>query len=79
MSHIDLTGHIKLIIMSTYNNEPKQTLWEAWFVTSVVLFLGTMFVGTCSGSVQLFPNYDMWLGVTVANLVMCVIIGTQKK
>lgn len=79
MSHIDLIGHIKSIIMSTYNNEPKQTLWEAWFVSSVTLFLGTMFVGTCSGKVHLFPNYDMFLGVVVANLFMCILIGTQKR
>lgn len=65
--------------MSTYNNEPKQTLWEAWFVSSVILFLGTMFVGTCTNNVKVFPNYDMFLGVVVANLFMCVLIGTQKR
>jgi len=65
--------------MSTYSNDPKQTMWEMWFVTSVIVFLATMFVGTIEGSVQMFPHFDMWLGLVFLNLVFCIFNGLKQR
>lgn len=65
--------------MSTYPNDPKQTMWEAWFITSIILFLGTIFIGTTPGSVQMFPNFDIWLGIIFVNLVFCAFIGLKQR
>ena len=64
--------------MSTYNNEPRQTIWELWFVTSVILFIASVFIGTTPGSVQMFPHFDMWLGVVFVNLIACITVGYRK-
>ena len=64
--------------MTTYSNHPQQNKWEIWFIISVILFLGTVIVGTCTGSVQMFPRFDMWLGLVIANLTICVIVGCKN-
>ena len=63
--------------MSTYNNEPKQTMWEMWFITSVVLLLGTLFIGTIEGSVEMFPHFNIWLTIVFINF--CVSLGYGIK
>lgn len=59
--------------MSANNNNSKQTMWETWFVTSVIIIMGMIFIGTLDNSKEAFPNYLLWLGVAFTNL--CVAIG----
>lgn len=64
--------------MSTYSNEPQQTKWEIWFITSVILFLSIMLWGTNSQPDSLPVIYDGLLLATFANLIYCIIIGIKK-
>lgn len=64
--------------MSTYSNEPKQTKWEIWFITSVILFLSMMLWGTISNSQNLPIIYDGLLLATFVNLIYCIYKGLQK-
>lgn len=64
--------------MSTYSNEPQQTKWEIWFVTSVILFLSIMFWGTVNNTNNLPIIYDGLLLAIFANLIYCITIGLKK-
>jgi len=64
--------------MSTYSNEPQQTKWEIWFVTSIILFISMMLWGTCENSQNLPIIYNGLLLATLVNLVYCVYEGLQK-
>lgn len=77
MSHNDLIGHIKNFIIMSNNNESKQAMWEMWFVASVIIFLATIFVGTTVNKYE-YPNFDIWLGVVIANIIICIMIGSRK-
>ena len=62
--------------MSTYSNEPQQTKWEIWFVTSVILFISMMIWGT--NAVELPIYYDGLLLAIFVNLVYCIIVDIKK-
>ena len=64
--------------MSTYSNEPQQTKWEIWFVTSVILFLSMLFWGTIGNTDNLPVIYDGLLLATFVNLIYCLYIGLKK-
>lgn len=62
--------------MSTYSNNPKQSIWEIWFVTSIILFISMMIWGT--SDVELPVIYDGLLFAIFLNLVYCIYKGVQK-
>jgi len=62
--------------MSTYSNEPQQTKWEIWFVTSVILFISTLIWEAIV--IELPVIYDGLLLATFANLIYCIIVGIKK-
>jgi len=62
--------------MSTYSNEPQQTKWEIWFITSVILFLSMMLWGTSGIGLPII--YDGLSLATFANLIYCIIVGLKK-
>jgi len=64
--------------MSTYSNEPQQTKWEIWFVTSVTLFLSMLFWGTIGNTDNLPVIYDGLLLATFVNLIYCITVGIKK-
>ena len=64
--------------MSTYSNEPQQTKWEIWFVTSVTLFLSMLFWGTIDNTDNLPVIYDELLLATFVNLIYCITVGIKK-
>ena len=64
--------------MSTYSNEPQQTKWEIWFVTSVILFLSMLFWGTIGNTDNLPVIYDGLLLATFVNLIYCITVGIKK-
>lgn len=64
--------------MSKYSNEPQQTKWEIWFVTSVILFLSILFWGTIGNTDNLPVIYDGLLLATFVNLIYCITVGIKK-
>ena len=64
--------------MSTYSNDPKQSMWETWFVASVIMFLSIIFWGTYYNNEQLPIYYDALLLTTFVNLIYCLYIGLKK-
>ena len=62
--------------MSTYSNEPQQTKWEIWFVTSVILFISMLVWGAIV--IELPVIYDGLLLAVFVNLIYCIIIGLKK-
>ena len=65
--------------MSTYSNDPRQDLWERWFIISIIFLLSTLFIGTLYNSKTNFPNYLYWLTGATINLIICLIIGLRKN
>jgi hypothetical protein len=65
--------------MSTYSNDPQQTKWEIWFITSVILFLSMMFWGTINNTENLPIIYNILLLLTVVNLIHCITTGLKNK
>lgn len=64
--------------MSTCSNDPKQSMWETWFVASVIVFLSIIFWGTLYNNEQLPIYYDELLLVIFVNLIYCLTIGIKK-
>ena len=64
--------------MSTYSNDPKQSMWETWFVASVIVFLSIIFWVTHYNNEQLPIYYDALLLATFVNLIYCLTIGLKK-
>ena len=64
--------------MSTYSNEPNQSMWETWFVASVIVFISIIFWGRHYNSEQLPIYYDALLLTTFVNLIYCLYIGLKK-
>jgi uncharacterized membrane protein len=56
--------------------ESKQTMWETWFVISVILCGVMIFTGTLEYSKLVFPNWPYFAVIVIANLVYCLKVGT---
>lgn len=65
-------------MLRIYKTMKNQTLWETWFVSSVIIFLAYFFVGTLDGSRDTFPNWLPFFLVSVINLIACLYIGNKK-
>ena len=65
--------------MSTYPENPKQTLWETWFVTSVIIMISLLIIGTTDGSKEFVPNFPYYITLSTINLMICIIIGYRKQ
>jgi hypothetical protein len=61
------------------SEETKQTMWETWFVASVIIFLAYFFVGTLENSKVDFPNWLPFKLASMVNLIICIIYGTKKS
>lgn len=57
--------------------DSKQTIWETWFIISLVLLFVMLFIGTIENSKTIFPNWPYFAGVVIINLVLCLIKGTH--
>jgi hypothetical protein len=57
----------------------KQTMWEYWFVISVVIFLAYFFVGTLEGSKTIFPNWLPFMLASCINLIICIYYGVKTR
>ena len=64
--------------MPTHSNEPNQSMWETWFVASIIVFLSIIFWGTHCNNEQLPIYYDALLLTTFVNLIYCLYTGLKK-
>ena len=62
----------------TYSDS-KQTMWETWFVLSIVILASYIIVGTMEGSVDMFPNWSIFAGIALFNFIVCLHIGCRKE
>lgn len=60
------------------NNEFKQSMWETWFVISLILIIGVFIIGTAPNSKIIYPHWDIYAVFSVANGILCIVIGTKK-
>lgn len=61
------------------NRDYKQAMWEIWFVSSIIIVLGYLFVGVLEGSKYLFPNWPYFTTMAMFNLIICILVGTRKR
>lgn len=61
--------------MSTFNNNPKQTLWETWFISSISILLILLFIGTVIRDLNDNIHYIIILVVSFINALCAIIIG----
>jgi hypothetical protein len=59
--------------------QAKQTMWETWFVSSIIIFFAYFFVGTLENSKVDFPNWLPFMLASMVNLIICIIYGTKKS
>lgn len=62
----------------TYSDS-KQTMWETWFVTSLVLVIVLFILGLMESSKEFIPEWPYIFGLVVANLCYCLFIGRTKS
>lgn len=57
----------------------NQTIWETWFICSIIVFATYFFVGTLDGSKDMFPNWLPFFLISIINLITCLYIGSKKS
>lgn len=57
----------------------KQSIWEAWFISSVGISFGLFMIGTLPGSVEVFPTFLWYFIPSIINLAVCLYYGTKKR
>lgn len=62
---------------SNLSEEAQQTMWETWFVASIILFLGSFFIGTLEGSKTFLPNWIYAMSLVTINLMTCLYYGLK--
>lgn len=60
---------------SKQSEESRQTMWEMWFVASVIILLAYLFVGTLEGSKTFLPNWLPFMLLSMVNLIICIYKG----
>ena len=58
--------------------EAKQTVWESWFMMSIVFFGGIFFICTVEGS-RAIAELPYFFGVSIINLAYCIYKGKTTK
>ena len=58
---------------------PKQTIWEAWFYVSAVLFIVVMLAGFVPGSKQAITQWPLLALVATTNLLISIGVGLTLK
>lgn len=62
----------------TYS-EAKETLWLIWFLASFIVFIVYFIIGTMEDSRIIFPNWDIFFGIVVVNLIYCCYVGFKPR
>ena len=55
-----------------------QTVWEFWFVASMIAVLVLIFIGTLDGSREI-ASYPYILAIAVINIVICSYVGCKPS
>lgn len=55
----------------------KDSLWDFWFVTSLLLEVSVIITGSLERSIDLFPNWDVFAWLFTINLICCVFVGLK--
>ena len=63
--------------MKTDKDNSKQTMWETWFVTSLVLVIVLFILGLMESSKEFLPEWPYIFGLVIANLCYCLFIGNK--
>ena len=58
--------------------ESKQTVWETWFVISIVLIVVMFVTGLMDNSKVYFPNWPYFAAGVLVNVVLCIKRGTHR-
>jgi len=61
------------------SEQSKQTMWETWFVASIIIFFAYFFVGTLEGSRTAFPNLLPFMLASCINLIICIYYGVKTR
>jgi hypothetical protein len=56
-----------------------ETIWETWFVASIVIFFAYLFVGTLPNSLDQFPNWLPFFIASIVNLSICIYYGVKPR
>lgn len=64
--------------MSTFNNNPRQTIWEMWFVSSIIILLTLLFTGTVIEDLCDNQMYINLLIVAFINTLSAIIVGLKE-
>jgi len=64
--------------MSTFNNTPKQTMWEIWFTSAVAILLILLFTGTVIEELCDNIIYITLLISAFVNTICAIIVGLNS-
>lgn len=64
--------------MSENSNDSEQTIWEMWFILSIVLFLGLVLLYICCKPESLSTIHIELTSISFVNLVYCVKVGIKN-
>lgn len=64
--------------MSTFNNTPKQTMWELWFTSAVAILLILLFTGTVIEELTNNITYITLLIFSFVNVLCAIIVGLNS-
>jgi uncharacterized membrane protein YbhN (UPF0104 family) len=65
--------------MKTFNNNPKQTIWEIWFVSAIIILLTLLFTGTVIEKLCDNQMYINLLIIAFINALSAIIVGLNSK
>lgn len=65
--------------MSTFNNNPNQTIWEIWFTSSIAILVILLFIGTVIEELCNNPLYITLLITSFINVIFATIVGLNNK
>jgi membrane protein YdbS with pleckstrin-like domain len=61
----------------TKKEQAHQTVWETWFVISLVLVIVIFITGLTPNSKIIYPNWPYYAIIVLFNLLVCIKIGTH--
>ncbi|MBP6128232.1 hypothetical protein [Flavobacterium sp.] len=61
---------------TTKSEAQKQYIWEAWFVSGVILLLACIFIGTVSAE-TIFPYHNYVTIASFLNVATCLYYGNK--
>ena len=57
----------------------KYSIWAKWFTLSILTSIIIAFIGMLNGSVEFAPQWPLFMGISLLNLLVCTIVGLTHK